>query len=118
LGGALFVFAGVTVVKIVNYGSSVCGDVAAYVGSVLADVCMSHSPCSLFSVECGAVRGLPGVFSVFRQALREVTVCLLRYVHLIKCSRKPFELTDLTSRGIFHIEKLIVPQLAKIFHEN
>jgi len=37
----------VTVVKIVNYVTSVCdqmgGDVTAYIGSILGDVCMSHS---------------------------------------------------------------------------
>ena len=36
----------VTLVKIVNCGSSVCdyisGDVVAYIGSVLVNVCMSH----------------------------------------------------------------------------
>ena len=30
------------VVKIANYGTSVCGDVAAYTGSVLVVVCMLH----------------------------------------------------------------------------
>ena len=46
-GSSLSLFAKVTVVKIVNYDSSVygqiSGDVAAYIGSVLVDVCMSHS---------------------------------------------------------------------------
>jgi len=76
-----------------------------------------HVPCFL----CGAVRGTSVVFSVFRQAMREVTVFLCRYVDLIECSRTPFELSDLISRGRFHIDKLIFPQLAKIFstfHEN
>jgi hypothetical protein len=40
------VLAKVTVVKIVNYGTSVCdeigGDVAAYIGSVLVTVCVLH----------------------------------------------------------------------------
>ena len=40
-GSALFVFAKVTLVKIVNYGTSVCGDVAAYIGrSLLVCVCV------------------------------------------------------------------------------
>jgi hypothetical protein len=34
LGSALFMLAEVSVVKIVNYVTSVCGDVAAYIGSV------------------------------------------------------------------------------------
>jgi hypothetical protein len=36
------VLAKVTVVKIANYGTSVCSDVAAYTGSVLVVVCMLH----------------------------------------------------------------------------
>jgi hypothetical protein len=43
LQGAHFsVLAKVTVVKIVSYGTPVCDDVAAYIGSVLDGVCMSH----------------------------------------------------------------------------
>ena len=41
-GSELFVLAKVVVVKIVKYGISVCGDVGAYIGSVLVGVCMSH----------------------------------------------------------------------------
>jgi hypothetical protein len=36
-GSALFVLAKVTVVKIANYGTSVCGDVAACIGSVCSE---------------------------------------------------------------------------------
>ena len=39
-GSALFVPAKVTVVRIANYGTLVCGDVAAYIGGVLAGLCV------------------------------------------------------------------------------
>ena len=42
-GSILLVFAKVTVVKLVNYGTSVCGDVAVYISrSLLVFVCTLH----------------------------------------------------------------------------
>ena len=41
-GSSLPVLAKVTVVKIANYGTSVCGDVAAYISGVRVGECMLH----------------------------------------------------------------------------